>query len=59
MADLLLKNQQIDVEALKEKIICKCEDLLPRDIADNKSMGLFGAKHILKGTEEFTKMYPK
>ena len=35
--------------SLKEKIIEKCEELLPRDIRDNKSMGQHGALHILQG----------
>ena len=34
-------------ESLREKIIEKCEELLPRDIRDNKSMGQHGASHIL------------
>ena len=34
-------------ESLREKIIEKCEELLPRDIRDNKSMGQHGALHIL------------
>ena len=33
--------------SLKEKIIEKCEELLPRDIQDNRSMGQHGASHIL------------
>ena len=34
---------------LKKEIIGKCEELLPRDVRDNKVMGQFGANHILLG----------
>ena len=34
---------------LKKEIIGKCEELLPRDVRDNKVMGQFGANHILSG----------
>ena len=41
---------QIDrVGDLKKEIIGKCEELLPRDVRDNKVMGQFGANHILLG----------
>ena len=40
---------QMNVEALKKEIIRKCEELLPRDVRDNKVMGQFGANHILSG----------
>lgn len=41
-------NEQGDVNSLKEAIICKCEDLLRRDVKDNKNMGKHGAEHILE-----------
>ena len=48
-------HQEVDsAGSLKEKIIEKCEELLPRDIRDNKSMGQHGALHILQGASYHT-----
>ena len=44
-----LLNQIDRVGELKKEIIGKCEELLPRDVRDNKVMGQFGANHILLG----------
>ena len=44
-----LLNQTDRVGDLKKEIIGKCEELLPRDVRDNKVMGQFGANHILLG----------
>jgi methylthioribose-1-phosphate isomerase len=36
-----------NVQNFKEDIMRKCEELLPRDVRDNKVMGNLGAQHIL------------
>ena len=45
-----LRHQELSAEDLKEKVLEKCEELLPRDIADNLTMGQHGANAILKST---------
>jgi len=47
-----LELNEIDINELKKEIIQKCEELLPRDVKDNKLMGQFGANHILSRCEE-------
>ena len=45
----LIHQKPFNLSQIKEKIILRCEDLLVRDVKDNKSMGIFGAEAILKG----------
>jgi len=47
LKDFIKNAKYEETETLREKIIEKCEELLPRDIRDNKSMGQHGASHIL------------
>ena len=45
----LLHRKPFNLSEMKENIILRCEDLLDRDVKDNKTMGLFGSKAILQG----------
>jgi len=44
----LLHQKPFNLSQMKENIILRCEDLLDRDVRDNKTMGLFGSKAILQ-----------
>ena len=45
----LCNHEAFKFDDARNSIISQCEDLLDRDLRDNKAMGKFGAEAILKG----------
>ena len=45
----LCNHEAFKFDDARNSIISQCEDLLERDLRDNKAMGKFGAEAILKG----------
>ena len=45
----LCNHEAFKFDDARNSIIFQCEDLLERDLRDNKAMGKFGAEAILKG----------
>ena len=45
----LCNHEAFKFDDARNSIISQCEDLLERDLKDNKAMGKFGAEAILKG----------
>ncbi|XP_037946457.1 methylthioribose-1-phosphate isomerase isoform X2 [Teleopsis dalmanni] len=55
LANELTKDENVTTEAMKTRFLKATEDMLQKDIADNKAIGTYGAKAIL---ERFTKEAP-
>lgn len=52
LSNKLFSDLKIDVATMKSKIILEIESMLDKDVADNKSIGNYGAKEILFNAPE-------
>lgn len=51
-ANILCDDESLTIETMKQRFITRIEDMLDRDIADNKAIGMYGEKEIIS-------QYPK